>query len=178
MSTSTSAVPAVSDAVSTVIYAEYDNGLTRDQIIVLLVTEHAMSLNLATKAYAATAKFYGWTAALTSHKDAALIRIEDQFGDAIMVAADIKSLVIDLMDEFEVADSTARDYIKAWCADRQDYPVENPREAIFAWFIDHATTATKDGFMDFAVQDLGRSQSNANEYWKGYELHLAIVAAS
>ncbi len=179
MSTSTFAVPAVSEDIVAVIHAEYDNDLTRDQIIILLVTDHAMSLNLATKAYAAVAKHHGWSTALTSHKDDALIFIDGVQDGTEITVDDIKPLVLDLQDKFEVADSTARDYIKAWCESAgQAYPVANPRELIFAWFIDHATTATKEAFMAYAVGDLNRSQSNANEYWKGYELHLAIVAAS
>ena len=160
--------------INDVIHAEYDNEMTRDQIIVLLVTEHALTLNAATKAYAALAKELGWTVALVSHKDEALSYIHERFDT--LTATDVKSLVIDIAAEFSVADSTARDYIKAWCeAAGQAYPIDNPREAIFAWFKDAGDTADKKEFMAFA-DGLGRSQSNANEYWKGYELHLHLIA--
>lgn len=177
MTTSTSAYAEFSPA--EIIFNEYDNGLSRDDIILILYREKDMSLNAATKAYAKVAKEHGWTTALTSHKDEALIFISDEMGGSEMTVEDIKPMVVEIQDRFDVADSTARDYIKAWCDEAgQAYPVANPRELIFAWFIAHAKSATKEEFMDYAVEELGRSQSNANEYWKGYELHLAIVAAS
>lgn len=158
-----------------IIKNEHDNGLTRDQIIVKLVTEHAMSLNAATKAYAAVAKDAGWTTTLTSYKDEALAYISDKHDT--LDAGQVKELVVDLCDEYGIADSTARDYIKAWCeAAGQSYPVENPREAIFNWFKDAGDDADKDEFMAFATEELGRSQSNANEYWKGYELHQFLIS--
>lgn len=157
-----------------IITAEYDNGMSRDDIIVLLVTQKQMTLNAATKAYAAIAKESGWTSTIVSHKDDALAHISKQYDT--LDAATVKDLVIELVDEFDVAESTARDYIKAWCEQAgQEYPIENPREAIFAWFKAAGDTADKQEFMDFA-ESIGRSKSNANEYWKGYELHLHLIA--
>lgn len=158
-----------------IIRAEHDNELTRDQIIVKLVTEHGLTLNTATKAYAAEAKEAGWSSTIVSYKEEALAYISERH--ETLDAQQVKDLVIEICDEFDVADSTARDYIKAWCeAAGQDYPIENPREAIFNWFKAAGDTAEKDDFMAFAVDTLGRSQSNANEYWKGYELHLFLIA--
>ncbi len=160
-----------------IITAEYDNGLTRDQIIVLLVTEKSMSLNAATKAYAAVAREAGWSTTIVSHKEEALSFITRSLNGEALTATGVKDLSIEIQDEFDVAESTARDYLKAWCEQADlTFPVENPREAIFNWFKDAGDDASKEDFMAFAVEELGRSQSNANEYWKGYELHQFLIS--
>ncbi len=160
-----------------IITAEYDNGLTRDQIIVMLVTEKGMTLNAATKAYAAVAKDAGWSTTIVSHKDDALDFITLKLDGAPMTGIDTRTLAVELQDQFDVAESTARDYLKAWCEEAgQEFPVIDPRRAIFAWFKEQGDTADKAEFMEFATEELGRSQSNANEYWKGYELHLHLIS--
>ena len=167
--------------ITDVIYSEYDNGLSRDQIIILLVSEHGLTLNAATKAYAKVAKEYGWTATLVSHKADAIEYIDDELDAGAPTVAEVQGLIPAIVSRFEVAESTARDYIRAYCDERGfDYPVLNPREAIFEWFKheapNHDPADRKAAFMEYATGELGRSQSNANEYWKGYELHLYLTA--
>lgn len=148
-------------------------GSTRDEIIIAMVMTDKMSINAATKAYAAVAKAEGWSTGLTSYRDEAAAYLGNHCQS--ITVDEMHRLKPMLMDEFGVAESTATDYLKAHCELLGEaYPVLNPREAIFAWF---KTTKdiTKEGFMDYAVGELGRSQSNANEYWKGYELHLHLV---
>ena len=148
---------------------------TRDTMIITAVTEGS-TLNAATKAYAAWAKDNGLTSAIVSHKAAALTNIFDQYGDAALTVKDVQSIIPDLVQEYGVADSTARDYVKTHCEQYGlAYPVLNPRDAIFAWFKAVDGVADKAEFMAYAEDELGRSKSNANEYWKGYELHLHLV---
>lgn len=150
--------------------------IARDSIIITLVADHGLTLNAATKAYGKCAKEQGWTTALVSHKADALEVIAEIWSnmDAITVK-DIQDCIVDIVDRFAVAESTARDYIRAYCDNTGiEYPVTNPREAIFAWFKEQDGVADKKEFHAFA-EELGRSKSNANEYWKGYELHLHLV---
>jgi hypothetical protein len=156
-----------------------ESGMTRDQIIIALVTTYAVSVNKATTAYAAYAKANGLTTALVSYKTEALAYLDNLGGawDADTVA----DAVIDLQDKFGVAESTARDYTKAY-SDLLGvpHPIRDARELMFSWLIAHAghdPVDMKAKFKEYAT-DLGRSPSNINEYWKGYELHLAIVAAT
>ena len=153
------------------------SGESRDAIIITLVTEEGMTLNAAEKAYTAVARAEGWTRSITSHKQAALDWLADNADD--WDAAAVKDAVIDLAEKFGVAESTARDYCKAYSKMLGvDHPTEDPRQAMFDWLVANAETATKDEFKAFAGKGgLGRSDSNVNEYWKGLELHRAILAA-
>jgi hypothetical protein len=157
----------------------HESGESRDTIIVTLVGD-GLTLNAATKAYGAVAKALGWATARVSHKEAAMEYLHGwlvQPSDWDAVA--VKHVVIDLCDRFGVAESTARDYCRAFSEEiGVPYPVEDPRKAMFDWLVEHAATATKEEFVAFAGPDgLGRSASNVNEYWKGLELHRAILAA-
>ena len=155
-----------------------ERNMTRDEAIIELVTHQGYTLNKATKAYAAYAKEHGLTAAIVSHKEAALDRLREIYGDAQdnWTAQAVKDEVIEMAAEYEIAESTARDYCKAFSEELGvAHPILNPREAIFEYFKEHGDHVTKDGFMDYAVNELGRSKSNANEYWKGYELHLYLT---
>ena len=164
------------DKVRTAIIDAHTADDTRDAIIIKLVTEHDLTLNAATKAYAAVAKDKGWTAAIVSHKEDALAYISDGYDDTLSIK-DARELIAYFQTEYGVAESTARDYVKAHCdATGTTYPVVNPREAIFEWFKQAGADADKKEFMEYATETLGRSQSNANEYWKGYELHLYLIA--
>lgn len=158
------------------IIACHDADDSRDATIIALVSEHGMSLNAATKAYGEVAKAEGWTKALVSHKDAALEMLETAYGTA-WDAQTVKDAVIELAAEFGVAESTARDYCKAYSeALGVTHPILDPRAAMFDWLVANAEYGTKAEFKEFA-KDLGRSDSNINEYWKGMELHRAILAA-
>lgn len=150
-----------------------DEEMSRDTAIITAVTS-GMTLNTATHHYAAWAKSKGLTSVIVSHKSEALEFLES-YGNTFGIE-EVREALPRLVEQFSVAESTARDYAKAYCEQiGQDYPVVNPREAIFAWFKGN-NSVTKEDFMDFAINDLGRSQSNANEYWKGYELHLHLTA--
>lgn len=162
-----------SDTIATLL----EDSMNRDAIIIYLVTEHELSVNKATKVYGDYAREHGLTAAIVSYKADALQWLGDHHTKKTWTAKAVKDAVIDLSEEFKVAESTARDYCKAFSKQLGvDLPITDPREAIFAWFIKHDGDCTKEQFTAFAVEKLGRSKSNANEYWKGYELHLAIAA--
>lgn len=173
----------MNDTIRDAIVASHESGDSRDAVIISLVSGHDLSLNAATKAYAAVAKAEGWTTAPVSHKEAALADLRDQYPVEDWDAQAVKDAVIDLADRYGIAESTARDYAKAYSDELEvTHPVLNPREAMFQWFVDVAPTIDdyddrKAAFKAFAIDDLGRSESNANEYWKGYDLHLALVAA-
>jgi hypothetical protein len=157
------------------------DGSSRDAIIIILVTEFGISINAATKAYAAVAKAQGWTTAIVSHKADALIGLGDVYPTAdFWDAQAVKDAIVDMAANYGIAESTARDYAKAYSELLGvDHPVLDPRAAMFAWLVENAEYGTKAEFKEFAGQDgLGRSDSNVNEYWKGMELHRAIVAAS
>lgn len=151
--------------------------LSRDAIIIKLVTDHDVTINKATKLYGDYARENGLTAAIVSHKEDALQFLTGQYSKKQWTAQAVKDAVIDLVAEYGVAESTARDYCKAYSkALGVALPISDPREAIFAWFKAAGDTAVKADFIEFAVDELGRSKSNANEYWKGFELHLALIA--
>ena len=153
--------------------------LDRDSIIIQLVTDHSVSINKATKLYGDYARENGLTAAIVSHKEDALALLKRTYSKKQWTAEAVKDAVIDLQELYGVAESTARDYCKAYSkALGVALPIVDPRHAIFNWFIAHDGTADKAEFIEFAVTELGRSKSNANEYWKGYELHLVLVTAS
>lgn len=161
----------------------------RDAIIIQLVSEHDLSLNKATKVYAEYAREHGLTRQATSHKEGVLdglrekyARIDEETGDAYAegwTARAVADEVVEIVADYGVAESTARDYCKAFSTELGiDHPVLNPREAIFAWFLEReqaGDVVQKDEFLAYATDELGRSKSNANEYWKGYELHLHLV---
>ena len=157
-------------------------GDTRDQIIIGLVSDHGLTLNAATRAYADTAKAEGWSTGRTSHKDAALLLLGARYpivtatGEG-WAAEQVAEAVIDLVAEYAIAESTARDYCRAYSELLGvDHPVLDPRAQMFAWLVANAESGTKAEFKEFATE-LGRSPSNINEYWKGMELHRAILAA-
>ena len=156
------------------------DGKSRDAAIVELVTLHSMTLNAATKAYAEWAKEEGIAPTLTSHKAEALDALRGAYPKGKgWDAKAVKDQVITLADQYGIAESTARDYCKAFSEELgMTHPVLNPRDAIFAWFKDQGDEAVKEEFMAFATDPdgLNRSQSNANEYWKGYELHLFLIS--
>ena len=150
------------------------DGLSRDEIIVKLVAEQGYTLSKATKAYAAYAKSAGLTNAIVSHKEEALNWLKEQYDDnpEEWTAQAVKDSVIELGDRHGIAESTARDYCKAYSQQLGvEHPVLDPRTAIFEWFKKHDGNCTKKQFLDYAINELNRSRSNANEYWKGYELH-------
>ena len=153
----------------------HESGTSRDMMIIGAV-QAGNTLNAAGRAYAAWARDMGITSAIVSHKADAMSAIFDQYGDVELTVGDVQSIIPELVAEYGIADSTARDYVKAHCEKCGiTYPVLNPRDAIFAWFKAVDGIADKADFMAFAEDELGRSKSNANEYWKGYELHLHLV---
>ena len=160
------------------ILAAHNADLNRDGIIVGLVSNLGLTLNAATKAYAEVAREEGWTTALVSHKEAALAFLRDAYPRPIWTAVAVRESVIDLKDRFGVAESTARDYARAYSEELGvDHPVEDPRTAMFNWLIENDgmdVEEMKAAFKEYA-RDLGRSDSNINEYWKGYELHLHLI---
>ena len=141
-----------------------------------------MTLNAATKAYGVWARENGLVTAKVSRKDEALEWLADEFHTAEdWRPITVKGAILDLVDRFEVAESTARDYCKAFSEDTlgMPLPTENSRTRMFQWLKDHdgdEVIQMKADFRDYATDELGRSSSNINEYWKGYELHLFLMA--
>ncbi len=158
------------------------DGATRDVVIITLVQEHGATLSKATSLYQAYAKEHGLSSASVSRKDDA----HDMLADAYPAVEDwtvqaVRAAVVDLMADLDVAESTARDYCKAYSKHLGvPHPSEDPRAAMFAYLIEHGDLPydeLKAGFKAYATEVLGRSSSNVNEYWKGYDLHLALTAA-
>ncbi len=159
------------DTIATLI----DQDQSRDQIIITLVTDHGCSLNKATKEYATYAKDNGLTTAATSHKQVALDWMEASYAE-VWDHETVVEAILKIQERYDVAESTARDYTKAYSELLGvEHPTLNPRQAMFDYLVANSD-CTKDEFKAFAT-DLGRSPSNINEYWKGMELHRAIVAA-
>lgn len=172
----------MSNAISTVLSELHAAGQSRDQMIITLVTADGMSLNAATNAYGKFARETGLQSATVSHKAEALAMLLDTYPVDEWDVKTAAGAVIEIVADFGVAESTARDYTKLHSkALGMDHPVLNPREAMFAYLIEHAEDdydTLKEGFKAYAKGELGRSVSNINEYWKGYDLHLALVAAA
>lgn len=169
----------LTDTTRDVLAQAHVDGLTRDQAIIILVTDHSHTLNKATKAYAEWAKEEGIAPTLTSHKDEVLTLLRGAYPKGKGWDAEaVKARVITLADEYGVAESTARDYCKAYSEELGvTHPVLDPKTAIFEWFRDNRqldVDAMKEAYMKFATGELKRSKSNANEYWKGYELHMYL----
>ena len=151
---------------------------TRDSIIIELVSKHELSLDKATKTYGAYARENGLTKTVISYKSEALDYLKSEYPKKKWDAKAVRDAILEIQDQYKVAESTARDYCKAYSETLGvALPMVDPREAIFDWFADNVGAA-KDEFIAFAVGELGRSRSNANEYWKGYELHCELVARS
>ena len=161
--------------IATTISTLLDQDQTRDAIIITLVTDHGITLNKATTEYATYAKDNGLTTVATSHKAAALEWIATEYSDWDHAA--VADAVIEIQARYNVAESTARDYTKAYSKLLDvTHPTLNPRAAMFDYLVANPE-CDKEEFKAFA-KDLGRSDSNINEYWKGMELHRAILAAS
>ena len=164
------------------------DNLSRDQIIITLVTEYGCTLNKAQNEYAAYAKAHNLSSAPTSHKEGALDALRELYADNMTgwTAMAVRDHVIEFQADYEIAESTARDYCKAFSDEMGvTHPVLDPRRCIFDWFKAHDLTnpaadhyedldEMKSAYIDFATNTCGRSRSNANEYWKGYELHLEL----
>jgi len=147
---------------------------SRDQIIIGLVSEDGLSLNKATNEYAAYAKANGLTTTVVSHKAEAKIWLSETVD--VWDHEAVSGAVIDLQDRYDIAESTARDYTKAYSESLGViHPTLNPRTAMFDWLVANAEKGTKAEFKEYA-KGLGRSDSNINEYWKGMELHRAILS--
>ncbi len=161
--------------ISTTIKTLLDADATRDTVIITLVTDHKLTLNKATNEYATYARDNGLTTVATSHKQAALTWMAVAY--PTWDHADVMDAVIEIQAKFNVADSTARDYARAHSEILGvTHPTVNPRAAMFDYLVANPD-CDKAEFKAFA-KDLGRSDSNINEYWKGMELHRAIVEAS
>jgi hypothetical protein len=168
---------------TTLIAAMLDQDMSRDLIIITLVTDQAMTLNAATKAYADYARANGMTAKVVSHKEAAMGKLASEYPVWDHVA--VTEAVVVLADCYDIAESTARDYTKAYSKLLNvTHPKLDPRAAMFNWLKEASLTSTgeaedtadmKADFKNFC-KSIGRSDSNANEYWKCYEFHMFMQA--
>jgi hypothetical protein len=166
--------------IDTIIADLVDQGLTRDGIIIHLVSDGNRTLNFATNAYAAYARENGLTKTIISHKSEALEYLADMYPLDKWTPDAVLDAIAYLADEYGVALSTARDYCKAY-SDTLGIPLPNtdPRAAMFTYITENINHKSRDelraGFLDYAVNTLGRSKSNANEYAKGLDLHFHII---
>jgi hypothetical protein len=158
------------------------NDTARDLIIIGLVTESGCTLNKATAQYAKYAKDNGTSTKVISHKADALVWLADAYDinndDWDHVA--VTHAIVTLQDKYQIAESTARDYTKAYSKELGViHPKLDPRAAMFTWLKDNHgmdQDAMKIAFKAYATDELQRSASNVNEYWKAYEFHLFMVA--
>lgn len=154
---------------------------TRDTMIITLVSEGNMTLNAATREYGKWAKANGMITTKVSHKGSVMDIWRDEYPDGNgWDSMAVKDEAVEMAAKFDIAESTVRDYAKAYSEELGvDYPVTNPRTAMFQWLKDHdgdEVKQMKTDFVEYAEEELGRSRSNINEYWKGYELHLYLSA--
>lgn len=150
---------------------------SRDTNIIAAYAAKDGTINAITKAYAKWAKAEGISTSLVSYKEEALELLAAEFPDGIQIA-DIIGAVGLIEGQYGVVESTAKDYIKAYLHGRGEvYPVSDPRAMIFEWFKLAGDEADHDEFIAWACDEdgLNRSRSNANEYWKGFELHLHLI---
>ena len=151
----------------------------RDTIIITLVSDFGMTLNKATNTLATYRKDNGLTSAVKSHKQEALEYLTASYDVLAWTPATAMAATLELVYKFNVADSTARDYCKAYSKVLGvAHPVHNPREAMFNWLKDNEVDDKEQMKADFKAfgKDIGRSPSNINEYWKCYEFHLFMQA--
>lgn len=155
-------------------------GKSRDEIIIHLVTTHGLSLNAAIKAFAEVSQ--SSTGGKVNVKAEALAYLSATFNKANWNLAAVQEAVAYCQAEWGCAESTARDYTKYHSEILGVvHPSANPRELMFKWLVENRSEmsydAMKTAFKAYAGDVLGRSSSNINEYWKGYDLHLAILKA-
>lgn len=168
------------NAIDTRIADLLDQGKDRDGVIIELVSGGDYTLNSATNAYAAYARANGLTRAVVSYKDDALAQLTEKYADGGWNPQAVLDEMANLQEDYGVADSTARDYCKAY-SDSIGVPLPSvdPRAAMFDWITANLPHMGRDelrkAFLKYAVEDLGRSKSNANEYAKGLDLHFHIM---
>lgn len=151
-----------------------DQDQTRDQIIIHLATSEDISINMATNRYADYARENNLTAVVTSHKEEALEWLGQEFDGQVWDHTAVRDAIVELQSIYSVAESTARDYTKAYSKSLGvTHPTFDPRQAMFDYLKSNAD-CTKAEFKEFA-KDLGRSDSNINEYWKCMEFHRMMV---
>jgi hypothetical protein len=162
------------------VIAMHAEGKSRDEIIIHLVVSEGITINKATAEYAKIAKEQGWTKAVVSHKESAVAHLTQTVTD--WTYEDMVSHAIQLVEMYGVTDSTARDYCKAYSkAQGIKHPVRDDRALMFDFLLENAGMEydeLKAAFKAYAKDELGRSASNINEYWKGYDLHLALTKAA
>ncbi len=165
--------------ISTTDIDELVSGMSRDEAIISMVSEFSISINKATKLYKQYASDYDLSSGVVSHKKEALSDLNNSFNESNWSAEAVAEAVIELSHKYNVAESTARDYTKEFSKlIGVQHPTADPRTQIFNWFAsmkENGNEITKEDFISFA-ESIGRSRSNANEYWKGYELHLFLSA--
>ena len=158
------------------------DGMSRDEVTIGLtrldLDGKGITLNKATDLVKQYYKDNGLSTAPSSHKADALADLDGRYGGEAVPANEVSSVVVDLTTEYGVAESTARDYIKAYHkANGVSVETVDPRIQLFDWLKDNQSDdldVMKEEFHAFA-KSIGRSRSNANEYWKGYELHLYLT---
>ncbi len=162
----------------------FDDGIhnkdSRDSIIVQMV-QAGCSLNSSQIWYKAFADDAGLTVKRIGHKDEAMVFIKESEVDLLDddARADLKKT---LVAEFEVATSTANDYVKAY-AEKEgiELPVSNfganpeDQAAIYEWIAANHD-CSKDEFKAFMADDMGRGSGSIDETWRGIKLARYLQA--
>lgn len=162
----------------------FDTGIAdeagRDTIIVTMV-QKGCSLNSAQNWYKEFADAAGLTVSRVGHKTEALEYIGKSKVDLLDDEARAQ-LKLDLIDEFDVATSTANDYVKAYAKEKGiELPSAgfgaNPEEQaqIYQWIVANAN-CDKDDFKSFMEDEMGRSSGSIDETWRGIKLARQLQA--
>lgn len=156
------------------------DGKSRDAIVVEMVQAGA-SLNTAQILYKDLAKNAGLVTSRVGHKKEALEFLGESQPD--LTDEDTRAAVrAELSKKFEVAASTANDYIKAYA---EQEGIELPRssfganpaeqEEIYS-FIKANPNCSKEEFTSFMKDELGRSSGSIDETYRGLKLARRLIA--
>ena len=152
---------------------------SRDEIIIDMMQTNGWTMNKATNEYVKAKKAAGFQMGVVSRKDDAY---ELMIGMDLESPIDPKAVVESIVDELGVAESTARDYLKAYAKDKGlEIASGKDSQPILDWIVANAPIdGTADDWVAFDKEFIawgteeGRTRSNLNEYRKGIKLHLML----
>ena len=157
----------------------YDfDAMSRDEVILDLVKQ-GMSLNKASKEYVKLKKAAGYAVGVASHKDAAVAYLIEQ---APASPIEPKPLVKALVDKFEVTESTAMGYIRAYAEEHNlEVKSRSASTEVLDWIVANAPMTVDEDWDQFDeafiawMESEGKSRNNINEYRKGLKLHVMLI---
>ena len=158
-----------------------EDGLTRDLIVVEMV-KAGISLNSAQNFYKEFAAEAGLTTTKVGHKADAITFLEETTPD--ILDAEVRATVkAELQSKYDVATSTANDYIKAY-AEKAGIELpksnfgSNPEEQakIFDFIVENPNVE-KVEFSSFMKEEMSRSSGSIDETYRGIVLARKLSAA-